>query len=168
MILTGSEIVAEYRRGRITIDPFDERHVNPNSYNYHLSDLIRLPNGEADSQSASVIAIPTSGIVLQPKRLYLAATSERVGSDTFVTTLIGCSSMGRLGLFLELAADLGHTGDAHQWTLELVCVQSLRIYPGMRVGQLCFWEPSGAISMYRSGYTAFNHPAVNIRDIRVE
>jgi dCTP deaminase len=36
MILTGSEILKEVKKGNIMITPFDDDQINPNSYNYKL------------------------------------------------------------------------------------------------------------------------------------
>ena len=68
-------------------------------------------------------------------------------------TLLGRSSIGRLGLFLNITADLGHVGSATRWTLELSVVQPLRIYAGMRLGQVAFWKPSGRIENYSGRYS---------------
>lgn len=53
-------------------------------------------------------------------------------------SLIGRSSTGRLGLFLQVSADLGHTGAEHKWTLELVAAKPIKIYPNMIIGQISF------------------------------
>jgi dCTP deaminase len=87
--------------------------------------------------------IPPEGFLLRPGRIYLGSTLEIIGSDTYVPSLIGRSSLGRLGLFLQITADLGHLGTKHCWTLELKTVQPLIIYAGMRIGQVSFWKPEG-------------------------
>ncbi|OJH35768.1 dCTP deaminase domain-containing protein [Cystobacter ferrugineus] len=53
-------------------------------------------------------AAPPEGFLLQPGRVYLGSTQEVIGTDTYVPSLIGRSSLGRLGLFLQITADLGH------------------------------------------------------------
>jgi len=138
MILTGPKIRQAVRRGEITIEPFDEHDLNPNSYNYRLGKtLITLdPKGETHRKTDMTI----SGCVLKPGLVYLATTSERIGSDTFVTLLLGRSSIGRLGLFLNITADLGHRGSCSHWTLELTAVQPVRLFAGMKIGQVTFWR----------------------------
>jgi dCTP deaminase len=101
---------------------------------------------------AKRIEIPETGYVLQPGRLYLGHTYERIGSTHFVPSLIGRSSLGRLGLFLQITADLGHLGTYHKWTLEMTVVQPLRIYPKMRIGQVSFWEPQGVPALAVASY----------------
>jgi dCTP deaminase len=138
VILTGKAIVQECRRGTIVIDPFSIHNVNPNSYNFHLHDtLLTKSHGRWRSRR-----IPPCGIVLSPAQLYLGATAEQIGSDNYITTLLGKSSVGRLGIFLNITADLGHLGCLSRWTLELTVVQAVRIYAGMCIGQVAFWRPA--------------------------
>ncbi len=75
-----------------------------------------------------------------------------------MTSLIGRSSVGRLGLFVQISADLGNLGPAHQWTLELTCVQPVKVYPGMRIGQVSFWAATGQVRQYEGVYMKYNIP----------
>lgn len=166
MILTGQEIVQQRNDGRLTIDPFEEHLVNPNSYNYRLGDSIKLrehflanPEHKGDW---TTVRLPESGFVLQPKQLYLGHTLETIGSTEYVTSLIGRSSVGRLGLFLQLSADLAQIGQAHQWTLELTVVQPVRVYPNMVVGQVSFWKPEGERILYEGRYLGTNLPTSSL------
>ena len=166
MILTGSEIQKQVKDGQIIIEPFDNKLLNPNSYNYRLGDTLRIvTNSVIDSKSEAEyeeVKIPEDGFLLQPDTLYLGSTVEKIGSENFVTSLIGRSSVGRLGMYLQITADLGQLGRAHCWTLEIRVVQPLRVYAGMRIGQVSFWKPTGGISkLYTAGYTRFNEPHQN-------
>lgn len=76
-------------------------------------------------------------------------------------SLIGRSSTGRLGLFLQVSADLGHTGSVHKWTLELVTAKPFRVYPGMITGQISFWLNYGDASLYEGGYSAYSCPQIS-------
>ncbi len=155
MILTGSKIETEVAKGHIKIDPFDKQLVNPNSYNYRLGDQLLVMPGLIDAKQqpkTQEIRIPEEGYVLQPNTIYLGYTYESIGSDLYVPSLIGRSSLGRLGLFLQITADLGNLGTYHKWTLELKVVQPLRVYHKMRIGQVSFWKPDG-IEMLEKGYT---------------
>lgn len=129
------------------IEPFAPRQVNPNSYNYRLGpELLELTDTVMDPKlplASRHIPLGPRGHVLRPGKLYLAHTLELIGSRYYVTSLIGRSTMGRLGLWLQVTADLGHLGAQHKWTLELKVVQPLRIYPGMLVGQVTFWHHLG-------------------------
>lgn len=166
MILTGPQIVRCVAEGTIIIDPFDEASVNPNSYNYRLGGTLLAARDEAFDVALApaweTIEIPDEGFMIQPRRLYLASTLETIGSSSFVTSLIGRSSLGRLGLFLQVTADLGHLGAVHRWTLELHAVQPLRIYRGMRIGQVSFWESHGSVAFYGGRYSEFSSPTPNL------
>jgi dCTP deaminase len=153
MILTGTEIQHAVKWGEITIDPFNKEQVNPNSYNFRLlSTILKVSINENNESSFEKIELDKNGYVLLPNVLYLAATSEIIGSKNYVMTLLGKSSLGRLGLFLNTTADLGHFGSVSQWTLELSVVQPLRIYPNMEIGQIAFWTQQGNIAGYKGKY----------------
>lgn len=163
MILTGAAIASGVALGDICLDPFDPALINPNSYNYRLGSTLKTMAGDviADSRSKAVwdeFEIPAAGFVLQPRRLYLGTTLERIGSSEYVPTLIGRSSVGRLGLFLQISADLGQMGAEHNWTLELTAVQAIRVYPGMVIGQVSFWKPIGDKIAYRGYYGTRSEP----------
>lgn len=147
MILTGSEIEKRILRNEITIDPFISNLMNPNSYNYRLGEtLLEITDCPIDTKKScktKKITLPKTGYILRPGKLYLGVTCEKIGSTKYVPSLIGRSSLGRLGLFLQITADLGHLGTEHHWTLELKCVQPLKVYPLMRIGQVSFWKPIG-------------------------
>jgi dCTP deaminase len=160
MILTGPAIKSAVAKGEITIDPFNERDLNPNSYNYHLGSKLLLPS--LDDARRIEQSIPERGIILEPNHVYLAATMETLGSKRFVTLLLGRSSLGRLGLFLNITADLGHIGSCSHWTLELSVVQRLRVYPGMRIGQVSFWITDHVNALpYAGRYHRDRHPVPN-------
>ncbi len=174
MILTGAEITKRVADGSITISPFSSLQVNPNSYDYRLGpDLIEMRSTparlavrpEIDEPMAVAsqrqITIGPDGLVLQPGRLYLGRTAERLGSTDHVSTLIGKSSMGRLGLFLQVDACLGHQGVAHRWTLELCARLPLRVYAGQIVGQISFWRTEGEMLAYKGVYGVLDEPTPN-------
>jgi dCTP deaminase len=161
MILTGAAIREAVKNGEIVIEPFDDRAVNPNSYNYRLGDtLVHFGHGAA-------FRFDRCGYVLLPGNLYLGHTKEILGSRKYAMTLLGRSSTGRLGLFVNINADLGHVGSMGQWTLELSVVQPLRVYPGCRIGQIAFWETIGRSVAYTGRYSLDLGPVAN-RDTSLE
>jgi dCTP deaminase len=162
LILTGPELVQQHRLGRIVIEPFSKKLVNPNSYNYRLGPSLKMvSHGFQDGKRRALfrkIVIPDEGVVLQPNQLYLGSTFERIGSSHYVTSLIGRSSVGRLGLYLQVSADLSQLGLVHRWTLELLAVQPIRVYAGMRLGQVSFWRTEGDKKMYSGRYRGTQTP----------
>lgn len=156
MILTGPEILCQQALGRIQIDPFRADQINPNSYNFRLGPILkRYRNLELDvrvKQEAETLEIPPEGFVLQPERIYLGHTEEVMGSDHYVPIIRGRSSTARIGLFVHVTADLIDIGSHNQWTLQLHAVQPLRVYAGMVIGQVTFWEVEGEIALYAGKY----------------
>ncbi|MDR2723953.1 MAG: hypothetical protein LBB25_01955 [Holosporaceae bacterium] len=135
--------------------------LNPNSYDYRIDykllELVDLPVDPKKQTSYNEINFTKEGYILSPNKTYLANTYEEIGSDVFVPSLIGKTSLGRLGLFLQITADLGNLGAKHKWTLELKAVQPIKIYPMMRIGQVVFWSTSGEIDMrYKGKYDKFS------------
>lgn len=160
MILTGPAIWSAAKRGDVSLEPFDRADLNPNSYNYHLGDsLLVLGIG---GKPLRKVTLSASGYVLKPGKVYLGATLERIGSDRYVTLLLGRSSVGRLGIFLNVTADLGHLGSCSHWTLELTVVQPVRVYPRLKIGQVAFWLTDETSShRYRGRYHRDSHPVGN-------
>jgi len=82
--------------------------------------------------------IPDDGIILQPGQLYIAGTIEIAGSDELVPMYEGRSSMARLGIQSHISAGFGDIGFKDKWTLEIIVVHPIKIYPDMRIGQVAF------------------------------
>ena len=155
MILTGSEIEQQVASGKIHISPFSIQNINPNSYNYRLSptilEIIDPVINPAFKSQYRKIKLSDEGFLLLPRHLYLGNTLEVIGSSEYVPTLMGRSSLGRLGLFLQITADLGQLGTCHSWTLEMTVVQPLVVYPRMIIGQVCFWAIDGNKGSFYNG-----------------
>jgi len=159
MILTGSKIKEEIKNGNIIIEPFSIDQVNPNSYNYRLGSTLKVfEKFDGEKAIFKEIKIPKAGYILEPKKTYLGHTKEVIGSHKYAMSLIGRSSMGRYGLFLQTSANLGHTTSRHKWTLEIVAAQPIKIYPGMIIGQVSFWKNFGTIQKYNGKYGYLNYP----------
>lgn len=154
MILTGCEIKKEVENNNIVINPFYYDQLNPNSYNYRIGNEILVKSNDVFVSTK----IPVDGFVMEPHQVYLASTYETLGSDIYAMSLIGRSSLGRLGLFLQISANLGHTGSIHKWTLELVSTKPFRIYPRMIIGQISFWLNKGNIKHYKGKYSKYSSP----------
>ena len=154
MILSGKEIKKQVKEGSIAIDPFTDEQINPNSYNLRLHpDLLVYDNDILDMReknSASPLVIPEDGLLLVPHKLYLGRTVERTSTDKYVPMLEGRSSVGRLGLFIHITAGFGDIGFEGFWTLEIFCVQPIRIYSGLEICQIFYHTIDGDFDLYRS------------------
>lgn len=154
MILSGLEIEKNIG-GDIVIDPYDPKRLNPNSYNLSLhNELLVYENHTLDmkvANPAKTIQIPEQGLLLEPNRLYLGRTNEYTKTERFVPMLEGRSSVGRLGIFIHVTAGFGDVGFAGYWTLEIFCIQPVRIYPNVEICQIYYHDIHGDYTPYRSG-----------------
>ncbi|MFW3165007.1 dCTP deaminase [Pseudomonas syringae pv. syringae] len=160
MILTGDEITNRVVAGDIVISPFSRKNVNPNSYNFRLHNHMKVyEDGIIDVKSEQPtrdIYIGPEGFILEPMRLYLASSIETMGSTRFVPTYAARSSIARLGMFINLSAPLGDIGFIGRWTIQLLAVNSIRVYAGMDIGQMMFWHVQGEIELYNGKYQGAN------------
>ncbi len=152
MILTDKEIKAAMQRGEIVIEPYDPSCLGTNSYDVHLGKtLATYDNRVLDAKKHNRITpleIPPEGYVIEPGILYLGVTQEYTETHATVPFLEGKSSIGRLGIDIHATAGKGDVGFCNTWTLEISCVQPVRIYAGMPVGQLIYFKVDGEIENY--------------------
>ncbi|MFK5926179.1 MAG: dCTP deaminase [Desulfuromusa sp.] len=160
MILSGKEIESRIDQD-IIINPFDKSRLNPNSYNLSLHDeLIVYNETMLDMKKDNPyrkIRIPEEGLVLETNRLYLGRTVEYTETNNLVPMLEGRSSVGRLGLFIHVTAGFGDVGFKGYWTLEIFCVQPIRIYSGVEICQIYYHSIEGDYENYSSGKYQNNH-----------
>jgi dCTP deaminase len=162
VILTGTEIKERVTKGEIIIKPFDDKALNPNSYNFRLGDYVKVyKNKILDPkviQEVEIIEIPDTGLVLETDKVYLGFTKEQMGSANFVPIISGRSSTGRLGLFVHITADLIDIGSVNNWTLQMHATQRVKVYKNMLIGQVTFWKPLGKIHLYEGKYQGSTGP----------
>ncbi|OHB79666.1 MAG: dCTP deaminase [Planctomycetes bacterium RBG_16_64_10] len=155
MILSGQQILHQLG-SNIHIEPFEARHLNPNSYNLTLHDELMVYEevvlDMAKANRVRRVAIPKEGLVLGPNQLYLGRTVERTETHNFVPMIEGRSSVGRLGLFVHVTAGFGDVGFSGYWTLEMFAVQPVRIYAHVPICQIFYHEITGAIQEYADKY----------------
>jgi len=153
MVLSGDEIRRRIGDG-LQIEPFHEEQLNPNSYNLGLHhELLVYEEVVLDAASPNRyrrIEIPPEGLTLQPNMLYLGRTVEYTETHSLVPMIQGRSSLGRLGLFINPGGSVGDNGYCGTWTLELHCVQPVRIYPKMLVAQIYYLQIEGECEEYCS------------------
>src|SRR6188472_3796329 len=153
MILSDRDIRAEIESGRITIEPFDERCLQPSSVDLHVDSQFRVfansrypfidVREEMPDLTELVEVKPDEPFILHPGEFVLGSTLERVAiPDDLVARLEGKSSLGRLGLLIHSTAGYVDPGWNGYLTLELSNVANLpiTIYPGMKIGQISFFQ----------------------------
>jgi dCTP deaminase len=152
MILSDVTILNSIKEGKIVIEPFRRESLGTNSYDVHLGKTLavykdRVLDAKKHNQ-VEYFSIPPEGIVLEPGTLYLGVTEEYTESHEAVPFLEGKSSVGRLGIDIHATAGKGDVGFCNTWTLEISCVQPVRVYAGMPIGQLIYFAVEGSIENY--------------------
>lgn len=155
MLLSDRDIRAELAAGRVGLDPLDPAMVQPASVDVRLDRFFRLfdnhryahidPRQDQDELTRLVEVDPDEAFVLHPGEFVLGATYEQVTlPDDLAARLEGKSSLGRLGLLTHSTAGFIDPGFSGHVTLELSNVATLPImlWPGMKIGQLCFFRLS--------------------------
>lgn len=152
MILTDVQILESIEKGEIVIEPYDRKSLGTNSYDVHLGKYLAVYTEDIlDAKKHNPIKeviIPEEGIVLQPGTLYLGVTEEYTETHATVPFLEGKSSVGRLGIDIHATAGKGDVGFCNTWTLEISCVHPVRVYAGMPIGQLIYFQVDGKIENY--------------------
>ncbi len=137
------------------LDPLDLGMVQPSSVDVRLDRFFRLfdnhkyqhidPSLDQPDLTRLVEVDATEPFVLHPGEFVLGATYEVVTlPDDIAARLEGKSSLGRLGLLTHSTAGFIDPGFSGHVTLELSNVATLPItlWPGMKIGQLCFFRLS--------------------------
>ncbi|MBM4421038.1 MAG: dCTP deaminase [Chloroflexi bacterium] len=154
MVLSDRDIRAALAAGRIGIDPLDADCVQPASVDIRLDGTFRVFRstrkayidlaGPLDDLT-DLVEAQGGPFILHPGEFVLGSTRERIRlGDDIVSRVEGKSSLGRLGLLIHSTAGFVDPGWDGHITLELSNVNTLPItlYPGMRVGQLSFFQLS--------------------------
>lgn len=155
MLLSDGDIRAEIAAGRVGLDPFDATLLQPSSVDLRLDRHFRTFNNHAythidpatqqDDLTRMVEPAPDEAFVLHPGEFVLGSTYEVITlPDDVAGRLEGKSSLGRLGLLTHSTAGFIDPGFSGHVTLELSNVANLpiRLWPGMKVGQLCLFRLS--------------------------
>jgi len=150
VLLSDRDIRSEIQSGRVAVEPFDEAMIQPSSVDVRLDKFFRVfenhkysvidPSIEQAELTREVIAEDDEAFILHPGEFVLASTYEIITlPDDIAGRLEGKSSLGRLGLLTHSTAgflDPGFSGHInHQ--LSNVANLPVKLYPGMKIGQLC-------------------------------
>jgi dCTP deaminase len=151
MVLSDHSIREEIAAGRLVVDPFEDRYVQPASVDLRLGREFRvfrnyrLPYIDVKKEMPELTELERMDddipFILHPGEFVLAVTLERVEiPDDLVGRLDGKSSLGRLGLIVHSTAGFVDPGFKGRLTLELTNVANLPVtlYYAMPVSQISF------------------------------
>jgi dCTP deaminase len=155
VLLSDRDILAELDAKRVQLDPFDAAMVQPSSVDVRLDRFFRVfenhryphidPAEEQPDLTRQVEPEGDEPFILHPGEFVLGSTYELVTlPDDVAARLEGKSSLGRLGLLTHSTAGFIDPGFSGHVTLELSNVATLpiKLWPGMKIGQLCFFKLS--------------------------
>ncbi len=155
MLLSDRDIKAEIESGRVVLDPYEPRMVQPSSVDMRMDRTFRVfenhryphidPAEEQPELTREVEPLTDEPFILHPGEFVLGSTFEQVTlPDDIAARVEGKSSLGRLGLLTHATAGFIDPGFSGHVTLELSNVATLpiKLWPGMKIGQLCFFRLS--------------------------
>ena len=155
MLLSDRDILAEIEAKRICVEPYDEAMIQPSSIDFRLDRYFRVfenhryphidPAVDQSDLTREVEPVGEEPFILHPGEFVLGSTFEVVTlPDDLAARVEGKSSLGRLGLLTHATAGFVDPGFSGHVTLELANVATLpiKLYPGMKIGQLCFFRLS--------------------------
>jgi len=157
VLLSDRDIRVQLDSGRIGLDPLETSMIQPSSVDVRLDRFFRLfdnhkyavidPAQEQPELTRLVEVDPDEPFVLHPGEFVLGSTYEAVTlPDDVAARLEGKSSLGRLGLLTHSTAGFVDPGFSGHVTLELSNVATLpiKLWPGSKIGQLCFFQLTSA------------------------
>jgi dCTP deaminase len=157
VLISDRDIRAEIDAKRIVLDPYDPTMVQPSSIDVRIDRYFRLfdnhkyahidPAEDQPELTRLVEVARDEPFILHPGEFVLGSTYEAVTlPDDVAARLEGKSSLGRLGLLTHSTAGFIDPGFSGHVTLELSNVATLpiKLWPGMKIGQLCFFQLSSA------------------------
>jgi dCTP deaminase len=157
VLLSDRDLRAEITNGRVKVEPFEEKLIQPSSIDVRLDRFFRTfenhkysyidPAVEQSDLTREVAVEPDETFILHPGEFVLASTYEVITlPDDIAGRLEGKSSLGRLGLLTHSTAGFIDPGFSGHITLELSNVANLPValYPGMKIGQLCLFRLTSA------------------------
>ena len=150
VLLSDRDIRAQIESKRVGVEPFADSMIQPSSVDVRLDKFFRVfenhkyevidPALEQPELTREIIAEDGEAFILHPGEFVLASTYEVITlPDDIAGRLEGKSSLGRLGLLTHSTAGFIDPGFSGHITLELSNVANLpvKLYPGMKIGQLC-------------------------------
>jgi dCTP deaminase len=155
MLLSDGDIRGQLESGRIGLTPLNLELLQPSSIDVRLDRFFRLfdnhkypfidPREQQDELTRFVEVASDEAFILHPGEFVLGSTFEYVSlPNDIAARLEGKSSLGRLGLLTHSTAGFVDPGFQGHVTLELSNVATLpiKLWPGMKIGQLCFFQLS--------------------------
>jgi dCTP deaminase len=150
MFLSDTDIKAAIKTRDITLEPFDQKRLQPASYDIRLGNVFIINDPHTTSfidpvkgvypNTHSVEVKDGDEFILHPGVSILGYSKEFFGSDRYLIEVNGKSSLARIGLLVHNSAGLVNPGHFLNIALELCNLNNVPIIlrPGMEIAQLTF------------------------------
>ncbi len=156
-MLTNTEIKKQLETGNIQITNLKDHSLDkPNSclvsiedylytFDYRIIDtkdkdkyMKEISTGAVDTLKK--IKIDKKGTLLEPHKVYITKTSEKITTNGYVPVLNGRTSLSLLGVSIELNNGFWTQHHSGQLLITIVCTKPTIIYPNIEIGNLTFFE----------------------------
>lgn len=156
-MLTNNEIKKQIANGNIQIENLKEDALDkPNSCTVSISDILYtfdysiIDTREKNMYMQEVmtnklarlkrIQIPKNGLLLEPRKVYLTKTSEKIKTKGYIPVLNGRNSLSLLGLSIELNSGYLEDNYDGEILLSIIATKPTIIYPNIEIGNLTFFK----------------------------
>lgn len=156
-MLSKYEILKQIKNGNIIIDHLNSKSFDkPNScrvylddylytYDYSIIDIKRKQKYLKEVLTGKLetlkkIKIPSKGLILEPNKIYLAKTVEKVTTKGYVPVLHGKTALSLLGVSIELNSGYTYENFDDNFILTIICTKPTIIYPNIDIGNLTFFK----------------------------
>lgn len=171
-MLSDTQIKKYIKKGKITIDPYDEKNVHPSTYKLSLGNTLLIPEKDQlidltkpqNMPHYDSLDISKESHILEPHDFVLGQTTEFVGSDTDVGIILdGRSTLARLGVTVHQSALLISPGqDPHVIVLEIFNASNFRIKlaAGIKIAEVMFFKMDEATSVPYKSRNRYNGQSI--------
>lgn len=170
MILSDRDIKARIAKGDLLVEPMEEHQVGPSSLDVRLGNRLRVfkltdhavidplnysdpLKAERTNESGTKVEVHeytdlytmAKPFIIHPHDFVLGSSMEKIRLPAdLAARLDGRSSLARIGLITHSTAGWIDPGFEGHVTLEMTNIGKIpvKLYPGMRVGQLIFYQLS--------------------------
>ncbi|MDR1033879.1 MAG: dCTP deaminase [Bifidobacteriaceae bacterium] len=170
MLISDKDIQSFIDDGDIVLEPYAGELLQASSIDVRLANQFLVfdnhkyayidPAEEQDGLTRMVEVKDGDPFILHPGEFVLGSTVEKLSLCSSVAArLEGKSSLGRLGILTHSTAGFIDPGFSGSITLELSNISRLpvKLWPGMRIGQLCFFLLSSPSAIPYGSANASSH-----------
>ena len=153
-ILVDWQIKQAIESGIIGVEPYEAKLVQPNSLDVRLGNgFVGFPitgkdiDPRYEETYSDCEIVEYDWVRVHPHEFLLGTTLETITlPDNIVATIEGKSSLARLGITIHQTGGFIDAGFSGQITLEIsnVNCRPVRLYSGMTIGQVVFYETENA------------------------